>query len=29
MQIAYPPTFTRAVVRWLLPEQPETQPGPV
>lgn len=24
MQIAYPPTFTRAVVKWLLPEAPES-----
>ncbi|MDG1360060.1 MAG: hypothetical protein P8P71_06430 [Phycisphaerales bacterium] len=24
MHIAYPPTFTRAIVRWLLPEPPES-----
>jgi len=24
MRIADPPTFTRAVVRWLLPEAPES-----
>ena len=24
MHIAYPPTFTRAIVRWLLPEAPES-----